>query len=79
MANLLKASLEERGLEFLMVVSDTMPTFDPRVYAVCKGVQHRSTCYGLVAVMYGDTLDGTWYFQWLREGTDISAYRRTIP
>jgi len=30
------------------------------------------------AVMYGDTLDGTWYFQLLREGTDISAFRRTI-
>jgi nitrite reductase (NADH) large subunit len=30
------------------------------------------------AVMYGDTLDGTWYFQLLREGTDISAFRSTI-
>ncbi|MGV6825835.1 MAG: nitrite reductase large subunit NirB [bacterium] len=30
------------------------------------------------AVMYGDTLDGTWYFQLLREGTDISALRKTI-
>jgi len=30
------------------------------------------------AVMYGDTLDGTWYFQMLREGTDISGFRRTI-
>jgi nitrite reductase (NADH) large subunit len=205
-ASLLKASLEERGLKFLMkvqtaeiagngrvqglrfvdgsaieadlvvmatgirpnmtltrdagihcergiVVSDTMQTFDPRVYAVGECVQHRGTCYGLVAplfeqarvaanhlanlgigryegsvtstklkvtgidlfsagnfkesegdealvlqdpgagvykklvvrdnrikgaVMYGDTLDGTWYFQLLREGTDISALRRTI-
>ena len=205
-ADLLKASLEERGLKFLMeaqtvgitgngrvqgvkfangseieadlvvmavgirpnmtlaldagihcergiVVSDTMQTFDPRVYAVGECVQHRGTCYGLVAplfeqarvaanhlanlgiaryegsvtstklkvtgidlfsagdfkeregdetlvlqdpgggvykklvlrdnrikgaVMYGDTLDGTWYFQLLREGTDISALRRTI-
>ena len=30
------------------------------------------------AVMYGDTMDGTWYFQLLREGTDISEYRSTI-
>ena len=139
----------ERGI----VVSDTMQTFDPRVYAVGECVQHRGTCYGLVAplfeqakvaanhlanlgiaryegsvtstklkvtgidlfsagefkegegdetlvlqdpgagiykklvlrdnrikgaVMYGDTLDGTWYFQMLREGTDISGFRRTI-
>jgi nitrite reductase (NADH) large subunit len=139
----------ERGI----VVNDTMQTFDPRVYAVGECVQHRGTCYGLVAplfeqakvaanhlarmgiaqyqgsvtstklkvtgidlfsagefnegegdetlvlqdpgagvykklvlrdnrikgaVMYGDTLDGTWYFQLLREGTDISAFRSTI-
>ena len=30
------------------------------------------------AVMYGDTLDGTWYFQLMREGTDISAFRNSI-
>ncbi|RDH84393.1 MAG: nitrite reductase large subunit [endosymbiont of Seepiophila jonesi] len=30
------------------------------------------------AVMYGDTMDGTWYFQLLREGTDISGFRNTI-
>ena len=30
------------------------------------------------AVMYGDTMDGTWYFQLLREGTDIGAFRSTI-
>ena len=30
------------------------------------------------AVLYGDTLDGTWYFTLLREGTDISAFRSTI-
>jgi nitrite reductase (NADH) large subunit len=139
----------ERGI----VVSDTMQTFDPRIYAVGECVQDRGTCYGLVAplfeqakvaanhlanhgiaryegsvtstklkvtgidlfsagefnegegdealvlqdpgagvykklvlrdnrikgaVMYGDTLDGTWYFQLLREGTDISAFRNTI-
>jgi nitrite reductase (NADH) large subunit len=139
----------ERGI----VVNDTMQTYDPRVYAVGECVQHRGTCYGLVAplfeqakvaanhlaqmgiaqyegsvtstklkvtgidlfsagefiegegdetlvlqdpaagvykklvvrdnkikgaVMYGDTLDGTWYFQLLRDGTDISAMRSTI-
>lgn len=30
------------------------------------------------AVLYGDTMDGTWYFTLLREGTDISAFRSTI-
>ena len=30
------------------------------------------------AVLYGDTIDGTWYFTLLREGTDISAFRSTI-
>lgn len=30
------------------------------------------------AVMYGDTLDGPWYFNLMREGTDISAFRKTI-
>jgi nitrite reductase (NADH) large subunit len=30
------------------------------------------------AVMYGDTMDGTWYFQLLREATDISDFRSTI-
>ncbi|MCU7960921.1 MAG: nitrite reductase large subunit NirB [gamma proteobacterium symbiont of Bathyaustriella thionipta] len=30
------------------------------------------------AVMFGDTMDGTWYFQLLREGTDISSFRSTI-
>ncbi|MFM1891122.1 MAG: nitrite reductase large subunit [Pseudomonadota bacterium] len=139
----------ERGV----VVNDTMQTFDPRIYAVGECVQHRGTCYGLVAplfeqakvcanhlahqgiaryegsvtstklkvtgidlfsagefnegpgdetlvlqdpgqgiykklvirdnavkgaVLYGDTMDGSWYFQLLREGTDISAFRATI-
>jgi len=30
------------------------------------------------AVLYGDTMDGTWYFQLLREGTDIKDFRSTI-
>jgi nitrite reductase (NADH) large subunit len=139
----------ERGI----MVDDTMQTFDPLIYAVGECVQHRGTCYGLVAplfdqakvcanhlalygiaryegsvtstklkvtgidlfsagefneaegdetlvlqdpaqgiykklvirdnrikgaVMYGDTIDGTWYFQLLREGIDISDFRNTI-
>lgn len=35
----------ERGI----VVSDTMQTYDPAVYAVGECVQHRGTCYGLLA------------------------------
>jgi nitrite reductase (NADH) large subunit len=139
----------DRGI----VVNDTMQTFDPRIYAVGECVEHRGTCYGLVAplfeqakvaanhlanlgiaryegsttstklkvtgidlfsagefnegendealvlhdpgagiykklvlrdnrikgaVMYGDTLDGSWYFQLMREGTDVSAFRHTL-
>ena len=30
------------------------------------------------ACIYGDTLDGAWYFDLLREGTDISQFRKTI-
>ncbi len=30
------------------------------------------------AVLYGDTLDGTWYFSLMRDGTDISDFRQTI-
>ncbi len=30
------------------------------------------------AVMFGDTVDGAWYFQMMRDGTDISAFRDTI-
>jgi nitrite reductase (NADH) large subunit len=30
------------------------------------------------AVLYGDTGDGAWYFQLMREGTDISAFRESI-
>jgi len=30
------------------------------------------------AVLYGDTLDGTWYFQLMREGTGIGDFRKTI-
>lgn len=30
------------------------------------------------AVLYGDTMDGTWYFQLMRDGTSIADFRRTI-
>ncbi len=139
----------ERGI----LVSDTMQTFDPRIYALGECVQHRNICYGLVAplfeqakvvanhlaefgigtyvgseistklkvtgidlfsagdfngtdaddilefkdaargvykkvvvrdnkivgsVLYGDTLDGPWYFQLLRDGTDITDVREHL-
>ncbi len=136
----------ERGV----VVSDTMQTYDPSIYAVGECVQHRGQCYGLVAplfeqakvcanhlagygfrlyegsvtstklkvtgidlfsagdfqdaegvdsivyqdpaggvykklcvkddrivgaVLYGDTGDGSWYFQLMREGTSVADFR----
>ena len=30
------------------------------------------------AVMYGDTVDGGWYFQLMREATDIADFRETV-
>jgi len=30
------------------------------------------------AVLYGDTIDGTWYFQLMRENTSIADFRKTI-
>ena len=38
----------ERGV----LVSDTMQTFDPRIYALGECVQHRGSCYGLVAPLF---------------------------
>ena len=38
----------ERGI----MVNDTMQTFDPLIYAVGECVQHRGTCYGLVAPLF---------------------------
>ena len=136
----------ERGI----VVSDTMQTYDPRIYAVGECVQHRGQIYGLVAplfeqakvcanhlaqlgyaryvatltstklkvtgidlfsagdfagdatteeivlrdasrgvykkliikeknilgaIAYGDTIDGSWYLQLMRDKTDISSIR----
>jgi nitrite reductase (NADH) large subunit len=28
--------------------------------------------------MYGDTIDGTWYFELMRDGTDVSGFRDTL-
>ncbi|WP_420854578.1 nitrite reductase large subunit NirB [Sneathiella marina] len=139
----------ERGV----VVSDTMQTYDPKIYAVGECVQHRQSTYGLVAplfeqgkicanhlvgkgslrylgsltstklkvtgidlfsagdfvgdddtediifrdpgrsiykklvlkgdriqggVMYGDTVDGSWYFQMMQDETDVSEFRDTL-
>ena len=139
----------ERGI----VVSDSMQSFDGRIYAVGECVQHRRQTYGLVAplwdqakvcanhlalkafatykgsyvstklkvtgidlfsagdfsggpgteeivlqdaargvykriilkdtkiigaVLYGDTADGAWYFQHLRDGTDVSQMRERL-
>ncbi len=136
----------ERGV----VVSDTMQTYDPRIYAVGECIQHRGETYGLVAplfemakvcanhlaqlgyaryegtvtstklkvtgidlfsagdfhgdedseeivlkdanqgiykklvlkgdrikgaVLYGDTVDGSWYFQLMRDATNIADIR----
>ena len=30
------------------------------------------------AVLYGDTVDGAWYFQMLRDGTDVSDFRDSL-
>lgn len=38
----------ERGV----VVNDTLQTYDPRIYALGECVQHRETCYGLVAPLF---------------------------
>ncbi len=139
----------ERGI----LVSDTLQTFDPNIYAVGECVQHRGTLYGLVAplfeqakvaanhlaehgiglysgsvtstmlkvtgidlfsagkftgddttdemlfqdpasgtykklvlrddrivgtVLYGDTMDGSWYFQLMKDGTRIADFRSTL-
>jgi len=139
----------ERGI----VVSDTLQTFDPNIYAIGECVQHRGEVYGLVAplfeqakvaanhlaelgygryegtvtstmlkvtgislfsagdfvgdedteellfrdvasdtykklilrdnviigaCLYGDTIDGTWYFQMMKDGANISDFRDSI-
>ncbi len=139
----------EKGI----IVSDTLQTYDPRIYAVGECVQHRNKLYGLVAplfeqakvcanhlanlgyaryegsvtstklkvtgidlfsagdfhggqdadelifqdpsqgiykkvvvennrikgaVLYGDTIDGAWYFQLMRDEVDISNQRNKL-
>ena len=139
----------ERGV----VVNDTLQTYDPRIYALGECVQHRESCYGLVAplfeqakvcanhlaelgygryegsvtstklkvtgidlfsagdfhgdetseeivfqdqsggtykklvikdnrihgaVLYGNTVDGAWYFQMMRQATNISDMRESL-
>jgi nitrite reductase (NADH) large subunit len=139
----------ERGI----VVSDTLQTYDPKIYAVGECVQHRGQTYGLVAPLfeqaricashlatrghtfyagsltstklkvtgidlfsagefqggpdaeeivlkdaargvyrkivlkndrivgalaYGDTADASWYFQLMRDGTDVSEIRDNL-
>ena len=150
-----KTLAEKAGLycERGVIVSDTMQTYDPRIYAVGECVQHRGVAYGLVAplfeqakvcanhlahlgysryegsvtstklkvtgidlfsagdftgddgcenivmkdagrgvykkivlknnrikgaVLYGDTVDGAWYFQLLRDQTDVSDIRQHL-
>ena len=149
------ALAEKAGIhcETGIVVSDTMQTFDPKIYSVGECVQHRGIAYGLVAplfemakvcanhlaqhgigryegtvtstklkvtgidlfsagdftgdenteelvfqdvargvyrklvvqdnkikgaVMYGDTIDGTWYFDLMRDETDITDFREKL-
>lgn len=136
-----------------VLVDDNMVTSDDDIYAIGECVEHRGTCYGLVApiwdmakalaeklaateadgfqgsmlstklkvtgvdlfsagafegddetedivfrdasrgvykrivlrdnkvdgmVLYGDTADGPWYFQMLKDGTDVSEFRDTM-
>ncbi len=49
---------------------------DPGVGVYKKVVLQDNRILG--AVMIGDTLDGPWYFQLMREGTDISAFRSRL-
>ncbi|HEU5338389.1 MAG TPA: (2Fe-2S)-binding protein, partial [Sulfuricaulis sp.] len=49
---------------------------DPGVGVYKKVVLQDNRLLG--AVMIGDTLDGPWYFQLMREGTDISAFRSRL-
>ena len=41
-----------------VVVSDTMQTFDPRIYAVGECVNHRGVAYGLVGPLYEMAKEG---------------------
>ena len=49
---------------------------DPGRGAYKKLVLKDNTLAG--ACLYGDTLDGAWYFELMRDGTDVSDYRDTL-
>ena len=74
----------ERGI----VVSDTLQTTtDARICAVGECAAHRGVAYGLGAplfeqgkvlvgaCLYGDRVDGSWYFKLLRDGRMLSELR----
>jgi nitrite reductase (NADH) large subunit len=67
-----KAGLHcERGI----VVSDTLQTFDPRIYAVGECVAHRGIAYGLVAPLYEMARVCATHLA----GMGIGRYAGTIP
>ena len=60
---------EEEGDEVMLLQ-------DPAAGTYKKLVIHDDRIKG--AVLYGDTIDGTWYFQLMREATRITDFRKTI-
>jgi nitrite reductase (NADH) large subunit len=58
-----------------VLVSDTLQTYDPRVYAVGECVQHRDTTYGLVAPLWEQARVCANHLA----GRGSSAYRGSIP
>ncbi len=61
----------ERGVQ----VSDTMQTYDPRIYAVGECVAHRGVSYGLVAPLYDMARVCAQHLA----GAAVFAYRGSIP
>jgi len=49
---------------------------DPSIGVYKKLVLRDNRIQG--AVMMGDTMDGSWYFQMMREGTDVSGFRSRL-
>ena len=49
---------------------------DPAQGIYKKLVLKNNTVQG--AVLYGDTVDGAWYFQLMRDGTDVSDFREAL-
>jgi nitrite reductase (NADH) large subunit len=60
---------EEEGDEAIVMKDDAHGTYKK---LVIRDNKIKGT------VLYGDTIDGTWYFQLLRDGTDISDFRKSI-